>query len=200
MSKRTIILTQRQLDEIVGGGNSPYLDGDDSSDSTNHISTDGSSKKTHTTGDEYSSTLPRYSYSYFNGGMGVGVLREANQDLVNNRFGAGTDIHTGETYEGDTYENAKKKVWRKNEAEKTMQTGATPEIKAKAAQTLNNMQKNSPNDLTILQNQYENAKNVSQQQKEKKKQNGERILKSAPKTGVGTAHSIKTNNGFITYK
>jgi len=194
MSKRTVILTQKQLDEIVTGKNTSYFDGDDSLDYANKITTDGNSSKTIMYTDKSAATRPLSNY-----GTGVASLREANQDLVNKEFGA-KDCHPGKSYEA-----TKKEVSRANQAKETMQTGATQDIKNKAAQTLqtmeNNIESNNGIDLKTLGGQYINAKNISKRQKRIKKENGESILKSTPKNvGNGKAHSIKTNNGFITYK
>jgi hypothetical protein len=192
MSKRTIILTQHQLDEIVGGGgNSPYFDGESVPNNANLISTNGSSDKTNQTTDNFASSLPRGTYNR----MGVMSMHEENARLAQKKFGA-KDGNPGKSYEA-----TKKTVSRMNQAKKTMQTGATQDIKNQAAKTLQNMQNNNNIDLNTLENQYTISKNIDANDRKKKVQNGERVLKSAPKTGVGTAHTVKTNNNsFITYK
>jgi hypothetical protein len=190
MSKRTIILTQQQLDEIVGGGNSPYFDGESVPNNATYISTNGDSDETHQTTDDFAASLPRWSYNRF----GAMSMREENARLVQKKYGA-IDGNPGKSYEA-----TKKTISRMNKAKETAQTGATPDIKAKAAKTLQNMQNNNDIDLNTLENQYTASKNIDANERKKKVQNGERVLKSAPKTGVGTAHSVKTDTGVITYK
>lgn len=194
MSNRTIILTQKQLDEIIGGGNSPYFDNAQVPNNSINISTNGNDDETTQTSDYYSKDMPRGSW-YF-GRMGINTIHEENKNLKNKIFGS--------TYgsEGKKYSNTKTTLSRAKKAKETMMTGATQEIKNKAAKTYNTMQNNNDVDLNILDNQYKAAKNIDKNIRNNKVKNGERVLKSTTKeSGNGKAHSIKqTNNGFITYK
>ena len=192
MSKRTVILTQQQLDEIVTGVNSSYFDGDSVPNSANMISTEGNSDETHQTTDDFAEFLPRWSYTH--GRMGVMSMHEENARLAQKKYGA-IDGNPGKSYEA-----TKKTISRMNQAKKTAQTGATQDIKNKAVKTLQNMQNNNDIDLNTLENQYTSSKNIDANERKKKVQNGERVLKYAPKTGVGTAHSVKTDAGIINYK
>lgn len=193
MSKRTVIITQKQLDEIVGGGNSPYFDNAEVPNNANLISTNGDDNETTQIGDFFSKEMPRSSY-YF-GRMGINPIHEENQNLKNKTFGS--------TYNdnGKSYSNTKTTLHRAQKAKETMMTGATQAIKDKAAQTYRTMQNNNDIDLNVLQNQYDSAKNIDKNIRDNKVKNGEPILKSTTKdSGNGKAHSVKqTNNGFITY-
>lgn len=187
MSKRTIIITQKQLDEIVGSNNSPYLDGGSVPNHSNLISPEGDNDETSLDTDLFAKTLSNQHRLY-----GVSAIREGNKDLD------GKIIGTTNNNPGKSVDAAKKTASRVNQAMETMQTGATQEIKDKAARTLNTMQQNNNGDLDVLLNQYETAKANSKNIRNNKVDNGQRVLSYAPKTGVGTAHSQKNVN--ITYK
>lgn len=108
MAKKTIILTQKQLDEIVGG-NMAYLDdgSEYAEDATNQVYTDNPKfKKTKTTGDKVAKSRRRDSSFY---GLNRNIqtkqpvmiacsksewekknlIKEDNQDLVNAHFELG---------------------------------------------------------------------------------------------------------------
>ena len=164
MGKKTLILSQRQLDEIVAG-NPTYLDGMadtpdmSGSEFSTEISSDGSVDTGYadaTTTDDYASDMTNdWRGNAKLHGMGPITVREGvamklsdwkklyleekehgNQRLNNMQFGA----KDGE--KGKSYGATKTALCRKRAVEKTMQTGGTPEIKAAAAKRLNSMKRN----------------------------------------------------------
>lgn len=189
MAKRKIILTQKQLDEIVGGGNSGYFDNSEVKNYSINTNADGYGGKPTTT-DDVSKTMPTYF-----GKFRCVTMREDNERLKHKTFGSAN----GEP--GKSYDATKMTISRANAAKETMQTGATQDVKDKAAQTLQNMQKNNNVDLQTLGNQYKAAKSVDKSIRKNKVANGEQVLKSAPKNANnGKAHSIKTDNAIINFK
>lgn len=181
MKKKTIIISQKQLDEI-SGGNAAYLDGLSckpdianvfGTEVTTDGTTDGGYAKPTTTDDAAKMKTNNWrgnAWSHGMGGYGLGALNmreedekmsvkewrekylsEDNARLVNKRFGAGGGDN------GKSYDATKVNLHRLNQAEKTAQTGATPAIKAKAAQTASTMRKNWDN-IDVAKNQYNAAK------------------------------------------
>ena len=177
MSKKTLILSQEQLDEICGGDSS-YLDGLDRNDDMKNkysleISADGGVDNGYadpTTTDDYASDLTN---DWMRGGANMHgyraatiremtkkdwdrtYLKEDNNMLKNMNFGAGN----GDT--GKSYTNTTTTLSRYNKAKETAATGATPEIKQKAKNTVSTMQKNWGN-IDIAKNQYNASKANSQ--------------------------------------
>lgn len=161
MAKKTLILSQKQLDEICGGDSS-YLDGlstrpDMGDVFSTEITADGGVDvgyaKPTTTDDVADDMTNDWRGNAKLHGMGPITVREmkksewdrmylgeeeehGNARLKNLNFGA----KNGE--EGKSYGATKTALCRKRAAEKTMQTGGTPEIKAKAANTVANMKAN----------------------------------------------------------
>lgn len=207
MTRKKIILTQRQLDEICGD-NSTYLDGlaltpDLSSNYSNEITTNGDIEDAYPepiTTDDLASDMTNNTRGYWGlRGMGsVSTIREMskaewqnrnvftedNQRLKNRTFGATNDS------EGKSYDATKKNISRYNIAAQKAKSG-TPEEKQKALKTMQKMQKNWSG-LGVASNQYETAKKIDKQIKP--------VIKSAPKNaGNGKAHTKKTpDNGIFT--
>ena len=114
MSKKTLILTQKQLDEIVGG-NSAYLDNIDSDfvqDGANKVYTGEKTDDADTkpvTNDKFAKQINR-NYGYYGYGRTVksdaplmmtcskgewekrNLIKEDNQDLVGSNFGIGQSV------------------------------------------------------------------------------------------------------------
>ena len=178
MAKKTLILSQEQLTEICGGDFS-YLDGlsvkpDMGDVFTTEISSDGAIDGGYanpTTTDDVADDMTNdWRGNAKLHGMGPITVREetmtlsewkkkyvseeqehGNARLKNLNFGA----KNGEA--GKSYGATKTALCRKNAAEKTMQTGATPEIKAKAAETVARMKSNW-NGIDNAETQYKAAK------------------------------------------
>ncbi len=173
MSKKTIILSQKQLDEICGGDCS-YLDGlamkpDMGDIFSTEVSSDGGMDNDYaepTTTDDYSHDMTNnWRGNAKLHGMGPITVREmskrdwdkeylgeekehGNARLKNLNFG-------GE--DGKSYGATKTALCRKRAAEKTAITGGTPEIKQKALNTVNRM-KNNWNSIDTAEKQYNAAK------------------------------------------
>lgn len=178
MAKKTLILSQQQLDEICGGDSS-YLDGltmtpDMPDVFADEISADGTVDNGYadaTTTDDIAHDLTNsWRGNAKLHGMGPVTVREnimsvrewrnkylreeqehGNARLKNLQFGA-KDGQAGKSY-GAT----KTALCRKRAAEKTAQTGATPEIKQKAANTVAKM-RNNWSGIDNAQTQYNAAK------------------------------------------
>ena len=204
MGKKTLILTQKQLDEICGD-NSTYLDGlaltpDLTDNYSNEITTNGSMEDAYPnpiTTDKYAGDITNDTRGYW-GLRGMGsistireiskkeweniILNEDNQRLKNRTFGATSNS------DAKSYDATKKNISRYRIAAKKTKNG-TPEEKQKAVKTMQKMQKNWSG-LGVATNQYETAKKI-----DKEINPG---IKSAPKnSGNGKAHSPKTNDGGI---
>lgn len=199
--KRTVIFSEKQIAEVCCNGNPTYLDNlysseDEAPNFANQISADGAGGDP-TIGDDVSDDV----YSPLQYGIArTAVLREmskkefeemlmqeekehGNQFLKNRNFGAGN----GE--DGKSYGATKTAISRYNAAKRTMQTGATQDIKQQAMNTVNNMKKNW-NNIETAEVQYNAAKNATT--------SGPKALKSAPKeAGNGKAHSVKFGNGYL---
>ena len=161
MKKKTIILSQKQLDEICGG-NSSYLDGiatkpDMGDIFSTEVSCDGDVDDGYadpTTTDDVSRDITNnWRGNAKLHGMGPITVREmtvkewrekylgeelehGNERLKNVRFGA-KDGSTGKSYDA-----TKMALSRKRKAEEKLNNGSTPEEKMKAAKTLSTMKRN----------------------------------------------------------
>ena len=176
MSKKTLILSQKQLDEICGG-NSAYLDGlasapDMAPNFASEITADGA------VDDGYADpvTTDDYAHSMTNDwrgnaklhGMGPITVREmtvkewkdaymneekehGNDRLKNVQFGAANG------QKGKSYDATKMALSRLHAAEKESMTGGTPEIKQKALNTVAKMKQNW-NSIDLADKQYTAAK------------------------------------------
>ena len=124
MSKKTLILTQKQLDEIVGG-NSAYLDNVDSDfvqDGANKVYTGEKTDSEDTkpvTSDKFAKQINR-NYGYYGYGRTVksdaplmmtcskaewkkrNLVKEDNQDLVGTNFGIGQSVKDNMVAAGDS--------------------------------------------------------------------------------------------------
>ena len=179
MSKKTLILTKEQIDEICDG-NYSYLDGlatkpDMASVFSTEVSSDGSVESGYadpTATDDYSGdmtndwrgnaklhglgpiTVREWKEKYL---KQVGTIDEeqehGNARLKNATFGA----KNGEA--GKSYDATKMALSRKRKAEEKMRNGSTPEEKRQGARTLSRM-KNNWNGLDNAETQYNAAKAV----------------------------------------
>ena len=198
MSKKQIILTQKQIDEICGN-NSTYLDGlaltpDLANNYSNEITTNGNIDGAYPdpmTTDDYAKDTTNNIRGYWGlrGMGGVSTIREMskrewenkklsedNERLKHRMFGATSNS------DPKSYDATKKNISRYNIAARKSQNG-TPEEKRKAQKTMQKMQKNWGG-LEVAKNQYETAKRVDKTIKPG--------IKSAPKnSGNGKAHSPK---------
>lgn len=212
MAKKTLILTKRQLDEICGGDSS-YLDGlgskpDVPNNFSNEISASGSMDDEYpnpTTTDDMRDTMTNdWRGNAKLAGMGPITVHEmtkkewnnvyldeerehGNERLKARQFGA----QNGEA--GKSYGATKTALSRLNTAQKTIQTGATPEIKQKAMNTVNRM-KNNWNGIDLAANQYNTAKMVDKSMQQNKI--GPKITSAPKETGNGKGHTPQ--NGIIT--
>ena len=171
MSKKTLILSQQQLDEICDGDSS-YLHGltsnpDMAPNFAAETTSDGGMDKGYadaTTTDDYASDMTNdWRGNAKLHGMGPITVREwkeiylneeqehGNARLKNVKFGA----QNGQ--QGKSYGATKTALSRLGAAQETMKTGATQEIKDKAAQTAATMQKNWSG-IGAAANQYKAAK------------------------------------------
>lgn len=205
MAKKTIILSQSQLDEIYGG-DSTYLDGlalnsDLPQNFANQITVNGSVEQGYAdpvTTDDFASEFKhnRRNFSLRNRAYGSTiremtkkeweekiVFYEENERLANRQFGATANS------QGKSYGATKETLSRYRRAAKKATTG-TPEEKEKAAKTMKKMQNNWAG-LKVASNQYETAKKIDKDIRPE--------MKSSTKiSGNGKAHSTKTpENGVF---
>jgi len=170
MAKKRIILNKEQLDEVCGW-DSTYLD----SMSTNpDLGAVGSSETSadgfldhgyadNMTSDEYADAM--YNASMYGRLRGLAPMmyrvpdevfeerEHGNERLAGRTFGAGNGD------KGKSYDATKMAISRKRAAEKRMQTGATQDIRDKAAKTLDRMRSNWGN-IDDAETQYDTAKNL----------------------------------------
>lgn len=178
MSKKTLILTKEQIDEICDG-NYSYLDGmatkpDMASVYSTEVSSDGGIDDGYadpTTTDDFSNDMTNdWRGNAKLHGMGPITVREwkekhlkklsvkeeqehGNARLKNVKFGA----KDGEA--GKSYTATKMALSRKRDAEERMRNGSTPEEKMKGAETLRKMRKNWAG-IDNAETQYNAAKNT----------------------------------------
>ncbi len=204
MGKKTLILSQKQLDEICGG-NCEYLDGlastpDLSKDFASQITADGAIDGGYakpTTTDDYANNLTNdWRGNAKLHGMGPITVREmtvkewkekylgeekehGNARLKNVQFGA------SEGEKGKSYDATKMALSRKHKAEQELINGSTPEVKQKAAARLSRMRRNW-NGIDTAETQYSAAKNADKASQDNKmpgtKRNTNNIQK--PSNGV----------------
>ena len=199
MAKKTLILSQKQLDEICGG-DSNYLDGlalnpDLPLDFANQVTTNGSVEQGYAdpmTTDDFADEFKHNRRNFCLRGRAMGstvremtkrdweikiVFNEDNQRLLRRNFGATNDS------EGKGYYATKKNIERYDDASEKSKNASTPEERQKALETMRTMERNWPG-LEVAKNQYETAKKIDKQIRPN--------IKSAPKeSGNGKAHSIK---------
>jgi len=217
--KKTLILSQKQLDEIVGG-NSAYLDNIDNDfaeDGSNEIYTgekledkDSLPLTTNTHAKErcidYGPWMPggkggaRLVYPNTNGMVCCSkkewkdkVLNETNQNLVGNTYG------DSENRVSNT--NASTLKWRYGAAKKKAQSN-DPTIRQQGISTMKTMEKNNPN-LQQIETQYNAAMANDASIKQTRKNSGESNVfqkeGGTKTTGNGGKHSEK-NEPIITYE
>ncbi len=199
---KTIIITQKQLDEICGG-NTSYLDGlalnpDKAEDYSDKITADGAVEKGYadpTTTDQYAAdstkNWPAGAKLY---GMGPVIVREmkkseweraikedaahGNKRLNNIKFGE----------RGRSYAAANQAAYRKRNAEKKLNS-QNPVERQQGLNTLSKMDQSGLNKFDAMKK----VDNIIQSTKPE----GEKIA-SAPKTyGNKGAHSKKNPNGIF---
>lgn len=197
MKKKTLILSQHQLDEICGGDSSYLTKSDMAPNFAGEISSDGSVEDGYadaTTTDDIADDLTSGNWWGIAKlrGMGPVTVREwkqrnlghvdeekehGNARLKNVNFGA-TNGDVGKSY-GAT----KTALCRLNAAQETMQTGGTPEIKQKAANTVTKMKQNWGG-IDQAQTQYNAAKKSDGIVQSNKPQGMKRKTKKSGLNGV----------------
>lgn len=203
MSKKTIILTQKQLNEIMGG-NSTYLDNADNNfreyldneisvtsklDNSDGkpVTTDNISKNLSHSNDSFGFTKQVVPGNYTTESKlswsNKHKINEDNQDLVNRQY----NIGTADVPEYVSYTNL---TTKKNELE------------SERKRLGNNFPHEMQEKLDRINRVYSNAKSNSQNIRNSKKQRGERVIKQHTKQAFnGKAHTKKnTTNGIITYE
>ena len=207
MGKKTLILSQSQIDEICGGDSS-YLDGlaltpDMENVYGNEVSAEGAVENGYAepmTTDDFSHDLTNdWRGNAKLHGMGPCALREmtlkewkirnlneGNGRLEHMQFGA----QNGE--KGKSYGATKMNLSRLHRAEEKSRNGASPEEKAKAAQTVQKM-KNNWSGIESAEVQY-NAAKINDKTNRQNKPEGTVITSSPKQSGNGLGHS----NGVIT--
>lgn len=210
MSKKTVILTDKQLDEIANGVSS-YLDAlgtkpDMPNNFSNEISADGSAGDGETYADKETSDdfgkrhYPEYRWAIGPRTFGKGpsnihemskkeweekyILHEENSRLANR------------TFNGKSYEAAKKEGQRIRNAAKKMRNGSSEQEKEQGQRTLSRMMQYCGEDFGKSSNLLSNAQNADKIIQASKPEGTK--IKSAPKTGVGTTHDKNIKNGIIT--
>ena len=217
MAKKTLILSQKQLDEIVGG-NSNYLDnvGEDFAENANNEvftgdKLDGKDAEPYTTDQhaherslDYGPWIPggrggtKSAMVYTNGliacskeEIGKENLDEDNKNLVNNTYGDDKNRVSNT--------NASTLKWRYGAAKKKAQS-TDPTIRQQGISTMKTMEKNNPN-LAQIQSQYNAAMNSDASLKQAAKNRGEQNVfqkQGGTRNNGGTAHT-KKDNVTITY-
>lgn len=217
MAKKTLIISQKQLDEIVGG-NISYLDneGEDFAENgNNEVFTgdklDGKDAEPYTTDQhaqerslDYGPWIPggrggtKSAMVYTNGLIACSKkewakknLNEENESLKNNTYG------DNENRVSNT--NASTLKWRYGAAKKKAQS-TDPTIRQQGISTMKTMEKNNPN-LAQIETQYNAAMKGNEILKQAAKNRGEANAFQKPggtKNHGGTAHT-KKNNVTITY-
>ena len=217
MAKKTLILSQKQLDEIVGGDTS-YLDneGEDFAENgNNEVFTgdklDGRDAEPYTTDQhaqerslDYGPWIPggrggtKSAMVYTNGLIACSKkdwikknLNEENQNLANNTYGDNKNrVRNG---------NAATLKCRYGAAKAKAQS-SDPTIRQQGISTMKTMEKNNPN-LSQIESQYNAAMNNDANLKQAAKNRGEQNVYQKPggtKNHGETAHT-KKNNITITY-
>lgn len=215
MQKRTIILTQHQLDEIVGGDAS-YLDNinnDFKEDGANSISPNGklddkdaepimtdkvSSELSRNQGLFGNRSISLFSPSYVccskKDWLDKNIISEDNQNLVNKTYGDNTNRVSNT--------NASTLKWRYGAAKKKAQS-SDPTIRQQGISTMKTMEKNNPN-LAQIETQYNSAMANDANLKKSAFERGEENVYQAPnqhKTpNNGQAHTKKPVGQVITYE
>lgn len=219
MANKKIILSQKQLDEIVGG-NTAYLDNLDNDfvkNGNNEVYTgekmDDKDAKPVTTDKiakmkslEYGPWMPdgrggsKGSLDYSNHMITCSKKEWAKKNLVSeiNSNLANRKNFGGEN--GKTYDTASVEKARYNRFV-AMTNSTDPEVKKRGVTGKQNMEKNNPNIVQII-NSYDNArtvdKNLRQSAMERGEQNKFQREGGTKTTGNGQAHTTK-NGGIITY-
>lgn len=191
MSKKTLILTKNQLDEICGGSFA-YLDNTPQYDSKRIYASDVNLNNDNPTGDDVATDQSNMNWRAGRVMTGkIGGLMEINSNIQGKVFGA----ENGDT--GHTAQATAMSKSRYNKAKETVLTGATQEDKEKAMQTIKRMKQNSPN-IEQQINQFDAAVRNDKTIRNNKVANGERVIASHTKeNGNGKGHTPK--NGTITY-
>ena len=210
MNKKTIILTEKQLDEIANGC-SNYLDAlgttpDMPEDFAIETSAQGSAGEGESYAepeqtDDFRKMQTRNSWPMGMRTFGKNAvnIREMSKKDWEERYILNEEKENGQhlsnTKFGNTdaqYSDKAMKQWqyRKRKAAKQALTGSTPEEKIKGIQSLNRIQNNGGESRKVAEKQFDSAKASAKVLP--------KHIKSAPKTGVGTSHDKKFQNGIIT--
>lgn len=192
MSKKTLILTQSQLDEICGVKCS-YLDDTPQYDSNEIYVSDVNVTDNNPTGDDIAHEQPNVNSRatrVINGR--ANSLMEINSNIQGKMFGAEN---------GDAGHTAQATAMAKSRLKKAKEKLATSQDvseKQKALQTINRMKENAPN-LEAQINQFDAAVKNDKTIRQNKVKNGMRVISQHTKTsGNGKGHT--SNNGIITYE
>lgn len=220
MSKKKIILTQKQLDEMVDG-NVDYLsdkNDDFAFDGTNAVYTGSKMDDTDAeplTTDKFAKQLSLQYGPWTPDGRGgskgcidrtnhmitcskkewakKNLVNEINSNLANRKNFGGEN--------GKTYDTASVEKARYNRFV-AMTNSTDPEVKKRGMTGKQNMEKNNPNIVQII-NSYDNARTVDKNLKNSAKDRGEENVfqkKGGTKnSGNGKAHTTKSG-AIITYE
>lgn len=216
MKKKTLILTQKQLDEICGG-NSAYLDNllsepDGDNFFASEVNADGNVTDgfaDNMTSDRFAAddtreVWPMGTKAYGKNGNYIPHnltemskeewekknLKKEEHEHGNKRLAY---QQFGPNGDNKSYDATKMAASRYSKAAKEVKTGTTMSDRQKAANTIARM-KNNWNGIDSALGQYNNAKSADKILQAAKAPGTK--IESKPKTGKGTAHSPK--NGIIT--
>lgn len=213
MAKKTLIVSHKQIEEICGG-DSTYLDGLALKPDMGKIygmetTTDGSLDDGYpmptTTDDRSHEMAVTWRGNAKLAGMGPAVVREMTKKEWEQRFVIAEEKEHGNARlqarsfgaqngeAGKSYDATKMAVSRLERAQKEILTGATAEIKQKAANRVARMKKNWGG-IEIAARQYKTAKDNDKSMQQSKI--GPKIASAPKEVGNGKAHSPK--NGIIT--
>lgn len=211
MNKKTIILTDKQLDEIANGVSS-YLDSlgttpDMPDDFASQISAQGSGGEgesyadPETTDDFGKRHYPEYRWAIGprTFGKGPSNIHEMSKKDWEKKYVLNEGEKNGQHLSNINFGNSDKQYsddamtqyqYRKRKAAKQALNGSTPEEKIKGLQSLQRIDNNNGESRDVAEKQF-NAAKASAKVLPKK-------IKSAPKPGVGTTHDKNIKNGIIT--
>jgi len=210
MSKKTIILTDKQLDEIANGVSS-YLDTlgttpDMPEDFANQTSLGSNGYGEAYTDPETSDDFGKRHYPEYRWalgprtfGKGPSNIHEMSKKDWENKYILNEEEKNGQHLSNINFGNSDKQYsddamtqyqYRKRKAARQALNGSTPEEKMKGLQSLQRINNNNGKSREVAEKQF-NAAKASARVLPKK-------IKSAPKTGIGTTHDKKLKNGIIT--
>lgn len=204
MAKKTIILSQKQLDEICGG-DSTYLDGlalspDLPKDFANQITTNGSVEQGYAdsmTTDDFAKETTNNNRFFIRGRGAVSTIREMKkkdwEEMIlkeNDREQHGNRRLNTRRFDNHTYAAAKQNLYRTNKAQKDLKLASSRGDKEgvlRASKTLKRMNRNGSTESGIHYQQARNAQNLLPKQP----------IKSSPKDGSGKSNSTPQGGVFL---